>query len=240
MSELTIVIPAYNEEALLPLAIQSIRRAESELQLQAELIVVDNNSTDNTANVAESLGAKVVFEPVNQISRARNRGAEVAQGEFLVFLDADSTFEPATLAQALEKLRSGTVCVGGAKLQGDEPWKGFSQFLVDFWLWISRHRQFAAGSFIFCTKEGFDAIGGFDESVYAGEEIFLARRLKKWGKRRQQGFYLIEDPPITTSSRKGEMYGSGQLFLQFLMLMVFPWCVRYRSLCWVWYKRPAK
>lgn len=240
MNSVSIIIPAYNEEALLPQAIQSIREAETALGIEVELIVVDNNSTDRTAEVARELGARVVFEPVNQISRARNAGGRQATGTYMVFLDADSQFEPETLRQALEALESGKICVGGSLLRGDEDWKGFSIFLV--WLWgrISRWSQFAAGSFVFCSREAFDAVRGFDEGVYAGEEIFFAKRIKKWGKPRGQGFKLIEDPSIITSSRKGEMFGSWQLFLQFTLLMVFPWCVRSKRLCWVWYKRPAK
>jgi len=240
MSQVSIILPAYNEEELLPEAIASIRRAEEALGIQVELIVVDNNSSDRTAEVARDLGATVVFEPVNQISRARNAGGRIATGDYLVFLDADSQFEPETLRQALVALQSGKTCVGGALLRGDQEWKGFSVFLVWLWLWISRIQQFAAGSFVFCTREAYEAVGGFDESVYAGEEIFFAKRIKRWGKSRGQKFKLIEDPPITTSSRKGEMFGSWQLFLQFTLLLVFPWCVRSRRLCWVWYKRPAE
>ncbi|MEK6246435.1 MAG: glycosyltransferase family A protein, partial [Pseudomonadota bacterium] len=59
-----------------------------------ELIVCDNNSTDDTAGIARAAGARVVFEPHNQISRARNRGAAGAAGEWLVFVDADSSPSP--------------------------------------------------------------------------------------------------------------------------------------------------
>ena len=57
---------------------------------KGEVLVVDNNSSDQTASVAKSQKVKVVFEPINQISRARNTGARSARGRFLVFLDADT------------------------------------------------------------------------------------------------------------------------------------------------------
>jgi len=57
---------------------------------ETELIVCDNNSNDRTGEIARAAGATVVFEPVNQIARARNYGASVATGDWMVFIDADS------------------------------------------------------------------------------------------------------------------------------------------------------
>ena len=106
------------------------------------------------------------------------------------------------LAGAAAALAGGEVCGGGALVQGETPFTGFAAFLVSFWTWLSRTRQLAAGAFVFCTREAFEASGGFDESVYAGEEVWFAIRLKQWGKPRGQRFLLIEDPPVRTSSRK--------------------------------------
>jgi len=239
MRPVSIIIPAFNEEALLPRTLESVKEALLATGIEAEVIVVDNNSTDRTGDVARDLGARVVFEPVNQIARARNAGGKAASGEFLVFVDADTTLPGETLRQALVALESGTCCVGGALIAGDREWKGFSAWLVKMWTQISRESQFAAGSFVFCLRDGFLEVGGFDESVYAGEEIWFAKRMKRWGKRRGLGFHLVEDPPVITSARKGEMFGSGQLFLQFLIVVLFPWATRSRRMCWVWYHRPA-
>ena len=73
---ISVVIPAYNEAARLPASLARIRSAfDASLPDAYEIIGCDNNSTDDTAALAERAGCKVVFEPVNQISRARNRGA---------------------------------------------------------------------------------------------------------------------------------------------------------------------
>src|SRR5438045_148531 len=91
--KVTIVIPAYNEERLLPLTLSSIQeanRAFHERSWQTELIVCDNNSNDQTSGIARAAGALVVFEPHNHIARARNRGAAAATGDWLLFIDADS------------------------------------------------------------------------------------------------------------------------------------------------------
>src|SRR5260221_5303735 len=91
--KISLVVPAFNEERLLPGSLSSMRAAMqgfARLGWHSELIVCDNNSTDRTAEIAKSAGAEVVFEPVNQISRARNAGAARAGGDWIFFVDADS------------------------------------------------------------------------------------------------------------------------------------------------------
>src|SRR6516225_4395542 len=90
---ISIIIPAFNEERLIASTLASLQEGMEELSrrgFENELIVCDNNSTDRTAEIARSAGAKVVFEPINQIARARNRGAAAATGDWLIFVDADS------------------------------------------------------------------------------------------------------------------------------------------------------
>src|SRR5688572_1912804 len=79
----------------------------------AELIVCDNNSTDRTAEIARAAGATVVFEPINQIARARNRGAAAATGDWLIFVDADSYPTRELLEEVRKAILSGALA-GGA------------------------------------------------------------------------------------------------------------------------------
>jgi len=91
--KISIIIPAFNEERLLGRTLENInglRPVFTRAGIETELIVCDNNSTDRTAEIARAAGAAVVFEPENQIARARNRGASEASGEWLLFIDADS------------------------------------------------------------------------------------------------------------------------------------------------------
>ncbi|MEM0970075.1 MAG: glycosyltransferase [Verrucomicrobiota bacterium] len=236
--DLTVVVPARNEERLLPATLAALGDAGSSQSFSMEMIVVDNASSDGTAKVARAGGARVVFEPMAQIARARNAGAAGGTGKWFLFVDADTLVSKETLHQAVEALRSGTVCVGGAAIEGDGEWRGFAKFLVWFWGRVSRWMKLPAGSFFFCTREGFEAVGGFEEGVYAGEEVWFARRLKKWGKARGQGFHQIEDPPVVTSVRKGEMVSSFGLALQFVLLVTCPWIARIRAFCWVWDRSP--
>src|SRR5260370_23846726 len=91
--KISVIVPAFNEAKLITATLRSIRAATAafaSLGWESELIVCDNNSTDGTADLARAEGATVVFEPVNQIARARNRGAAAATGQWLLFIDADS------------------------------------------------------------------------------------------------------------------------------------------------------
>ena len=93
MVKISIVVPAFNEERLLGESLAQINRAAKAFEppgWETELIVCDNNSTDKTAEIALEAGAMVVFEPVNQIARARNLGASAATGDWFIFIDADS------------------------------------------------------------------------------------------------------------------------------------------------------
>ncbi len=236
----TIVIPAFNEEAHLPATLASVHAAMQKVAEPGEIVVVDNNSTDRTGAVAQEQGARVVFEPINQISRARNAGARAAQGAWLVFLDADTLLPGDLLAQAIANLRGGHIAGGGALMEMDAPLDRRYQRVVDIWTWMSRRLQWAAGSFIYCTREGFDAVGGFSLKVYAGEEVFYSHAYKKWARRHGRTFRVIESPRVLTSARKMEWYSPAQLMGLLLMMTFIPFSVRSKRLCSFWYKRPKR
>src|ERR1035437_8780234 len=89
--KISVIVPAFNEEKLLGASLAEINSAAAAFSArgwQFELVVCDNNSTDRTAAIARAAGAQVVFEPVNQIARARNSGAAIATGDWLRFLAA--------------------------------------------------------------------------------------------------------------------------------------------------------
>jgi len=236
----SIVIPAYNEEAHLPATLSAVHAAMRMVSESGEVVVVDNNSTDRTAAVARENGARVVFEPINQISRARNAGARAATGAWLVFLDADTLLPPGLLVRAIENLRSGKIAGGGALMEMDAPIQPRYQKVVDGWTWVSRKMQWAAGSFVYCTREGFDAVGGFSLKVYAGEEVFFSHAYTKWARRRGLRFCVIESPRVLTSARKMEWYSPAQLLALLGLMLVCPMAVRSKRLCAFWYRRPKR
>lgn len=195
---ISVVIPAFNEEKLITAAIDSVRRCRFDRGV--EIIVVDNASTDRTAETASVAGAKVVHEPHRQIARARNAGAGAASGTYLIFLDADSELHPDHLRRVAELLDSGKVIGGGAVISMDASLD--YRLFVGFWNLLSVWARLAAGSFLFCERSVFEEIGGFDESLFAGEELALSKRLKLAGRQRGKRFVIFSDLPVRTSNRK--------------------------------------
>ena len=236
----SIIIPAYNEEDWLPQTLLALRDAMLKQTLCGEVIVVDNNSTDRTAHIARAHNARVVFEPVNQISRARNTGARVARGRYFVFLDADTIISPTLLQSALDHLFSGRCCGGGTLVSFERPLGFFERKGLDLWNWISSTFDLAAGCFIYCLREGFEAVGGFSQKVYASEEIWLSQRLRSWGNLRKKAFIMLTDARAVTSSRKLEWFSPLQLGLTVMVTTLFPFSLRFRKLCALWYYRPKR
>ena len=206
--KISAVVPAFNEERGLAASLRSIRdglRAFEDAGWTTELIVCDNNSTDATAAIAREAGAQVVFEPVNQISRARNTGAARATGDWLLFVDADSHPSRALCADVLAAITTGRYIAGGTIVGFDQADRVVS-VMGAIWNLISRTMTWAAGSFIFCGAAAFREIGGFSQELYAAEEIDLSRRLKRLARQRGQRLVILHRHPLVTSARKAQLY----------------------------------
>jgi glycosyltransferase involved in cell wall biosynthesis len=183
-------------------------------------------------------GARVVFEPENQISRARNAGARAARGRYFIFVDADTCIEPWLIHEAISLLEQGATCGGGAQVTFDSgaPWSaGVS---ISVWNWLSRTMGYAAGCFIFCTREAFEGTGGFSETVYASEEIWFSRSVARWGRPRAQKFHILRAGGIKTSTRKLLWHNQWKVLALVTFFTVCPFAVRSRRLCSFWYRRP--
>ena len=237
---ISLLIPAYNEEVLISSVLDRARECFASVGCSSyEVIVCDNNSTDATAALAREKGAMVVHEPHNQIGRARNTAAKSARGEWLIFLDADTYLSPELLSATLAALDSGKSCGGGTVIRFDGGrLSAGAHFILGLWNRISTVCQLAAGSYIFCRREAWSEVGGFDERVYAGEELFFSHRLKRWAKLRGLEFRILTKTPIRTSARKMEWYGQWQLLWR-VILLAWPGAMMRRDLCGLWYVRPA-
>ena len=232
----SVIIPAFNEEDYLPQTLAALKQAMAGQAYQGEVILVDNNSTDQTPQIAKDHGITLVFEPINQISRARNAGAEVAKGKYLVFLDADTQATASVLTQALEAMAQERQIGGGVLLS----FGAANPSGVKLWNWISMKFDLAAGGFFFVTAEAFAQTGGFSQKVYASEEIWLSNQLKRLGRRAGRPFRILDCEPILTSDRKLSWFGPIRYGLMFLMVCIFPWMLRFRFFLPIWYKRPLK
>lgn len=209
MLDLSFVVPAHNEEAVLKHTLEAIHSAAGSVlsprNESYEIVVCDDASRDATVEVAQSAGARVVSIEARLIAAARNAGAAASEGRILVFVDADTTLEAEVLQAAVEALDAGAIG-GGAltKLDGPIPWhvRLFAFLIVRTMQVLS----WASGCFVFCRREDFEAVGGFDETLYATEELALSRALKKRGK------FRILPLTIESSGRKARTHTFRELF----------------------------
>ena len=236
--KISIVIPAFNEEKLIASTLERITAAASSftaLGWQVETIVCDNNSTDRTAELARCAGAKVVFEPINQISRARNAGAAAATGDWLIFVDADTHPSAGLFANVAEVIQSGRVLAGGSTVAIAEKYL-VPRMAVAGWNLLSRFRKWAAGSFIFCEAAAFREIGGFSTELFISEEIDFSKRLQKLARQRGKRMTILHRHPIVTSVRKMHLYTPRE-HLRFLSRLFLqrgrP--MKSREECAIWY-----
>jgi glycosyltransferase involved in cell wall biosynthesis len=199
---LSFIVPAYNEELELPRALAAIRAAAEASTQPYEVIVVDDASTDATAQIARSAGAVVVPVHFRQIAAVRNAGARVARGDIFFFVDADTFISPAHVTGARAALAAG--CAGGGARvtpDGSVPLWG-RVFVHVFSAFYFTAANLGAGAFLFTTRKNFDRAGGFDEQYFAGEEVYFTQALKKIGS-----FRLLADP-VVTSGRKLRMHSA--------------------------------
>ncbi len=236
--KVSVVIPAFNEERLLNQTLQHVKAALTAfapLRWETELIVCDNNSTDRTAEIARAAGATVVFEPVNQIARARNRGAEAASGEWLLFVDADSQPSAELLAEVAQQIQSGRCLAGGCTIRYDG-YHPMANFGAGLWNRLSQSWRLLAGSFIFCEAAAFRKVGGFSNELFAGEELDLSKRLGQLARETGREIVILHRHPLLTSARKMRLYSTWEL-LRFVLLAGLNQkrVLRSREACHTWY-----
>jgi glycosyltransferase involved in cell wall biosynthesis len=180
----TFVIPARNEGECIGRCIDAIKTIETAGR-DVEIVVVDNGSTDDTADIARTRGASVVSQMGGTIGALRNYGARVSRGSFLAFLDADCIVPPDWLEQSFLRLDVDRRVI-----------VGFRMVIPDDANWVSRcwdslfsSRNVTAevdwlpsGNMIM-TREAFVSVNGFDEKLETNEDCDLCFRLGKEGYR---------------------------------------------------------
>jgi glycosyltransferase involved in cell wall biosynthesis len=240
---LSVIIPAWNEEKYIAQTIDSLQRAaryyERQRGCSAELVVVDNNSQDRTAQIAEREGVTVVFEPVNNIGRARNTGARAARGKYLAFCDADNRVTENLLCLVHDHLERDDIVGGGTWIEPDR--SSFKiRFFYAIWHQYVRFSRVGVGM-MHCRREDFLSFNGFDETIYAAEDIQFAYDLRRLGEPRKQRFELIRDGWIITSTRKIDQMRFDQMIRR---LVGFGFGlqkkIRSKDYCRDWYDNAAR
>ena len=240
--KLSIIIPAFNEEAYLPSTLDSIQTSAAHLRTHSDAeidtIVVDNNSEDDTAAVAQSKGVTVVHEPVQGIARARNTGVSHAVGDVLVFVDADVIL-PSTLLAEIHTAMSDPSCVGGAVDVEYRPKRPFIRLYLHAWRLLARLTGMAQGATQFCRKSVFEEVGGYDEKAWIGEDTDFFWALKKLAKRTGHSTRFIETPRVQASSRRFDKWPLWKILVWTNPLFIA--LFRRRKAFWSgWYSCPVR
>ena len=228
--EISIIVPAWNEERSLPATLDALSGGARALGKAFELLVVNDDSSDRTADVAREHGARVLDVRCRQIAAVRNRGARASRGRVLIFVDADTIVPPETLRAAVAAIDAGAAG-GGARVRMDQlPWQLRPLFVL-FTLIYHDLARLAAGCFVFASRAAFDAAGGFDEQYLASEEVHLSRAL------RRQDRFVIPRESITSSARKVRLYRGGGMVRQLLSILLRgPRSLKKREGLGLWYE----
>jgi glycosyltransferase involved in cell wall biosynthesis len=191
---ISFVVPAYNEEALIGACLASIQAEISRTRCDAEIIVVNNNSTDATRQIASSIpGVIVVDEPERGLVQARKAGYLAARGKLIANIDADTMLPEHWLRTALEQFERtpDLAALSGPFIHYDLPRSAQLVaalfYHIAFVVYMLMRFVFRAGSMLqggnfIVSKAALDAAGGFNPDFhFYGEDTDLARRLSKVG-----------------------------------------------------------
>ena len=227
---ISFIVPAYNEERLLGATLLALHAAARSTGEPYEVIVADDGSTDRTAAVAEGSGARVVRIARRQIAAARNAGARAALGDCLVFVDADTIVDEIVVRATVQAMHEGAVG-GGAAVRFDGRVPRWANLLLPPVVWAFRVIGIAAGCFLFCRRSAFEAVGGFDETLYGAEEIAMSRALRRRGR------FVVLRQSVATSGRKLRTYSVLEILRMAARLVVRgPSALRSREGLELWYE----
>ncbi len=219
MIEHSLIIPAYNEEALLPRLLDSVDAARARYDgnpEDIEVIVADNASLDATASIAGERGCRVVRVEKRLIAAARNGGASAARGKLLSFVDADSRVHPETF-NAIDRALARSNVIAGATGVRLERWSlGIAlTYLAIVPLAVLTRMDTGV---VFCRRRDFELIGGYDERRQFGEDVAFLFALRKLGRPRGQRLTRITHVKATASMRKFDRFGDWHYFTQMFRL----------------------
>jgi glycosyltransferase involved in cell wall biosynthesis len=204
----SIVVPCFNEAAYLPATLRSL--LNQTYPGHYEIVVVDNNSTDATADVARAFGVRVVSEPTPGVCWARQRGTAESRGEIVVSTDADTAYPPDWLARIDSMFGDDEEVagvVGPCRYVGGPAWgRAYARLLfgaVQVWYgWTGRTLYASATNIAFRRR----AFPGYDVRLtQGGDELSVLRALRRNGR----VVYHHTNPTFTSSRRltRGALYG---------------------------------
>jgi glycosyltransferase involved in cell wall biosynthesis len=209
----SVIIPAYNEAQFLPRLLDSIEAAKSKYSggpEAIEVIVANNDSTDRTAEVASARGARVLTIEKRRIAAARNGGGHAARGDILCFIDADSAVHPQSFDAIDRAIESGRYVAGatGVVLERKSLGLLITYCLMMPMVWLTRMDT----GVIFCRREDFKAVGGYDESRFYAEDVLFLLALRRLGRSKGQRLTRLRGVKALGSTRKFDQFGDWHYF----------------------------
>ena len=233
----SIVIPAFNEANYLPRTLGAAHEARAVLAQAgwaSEVVVCDNNSTDATAALAKANGARVVYEPFNQIAASRNAAGRAAKGEWLVFVDADTHVSPRLFREMMRAMVRDDCLGGGCRVTFDSgPW--LARQTVVIWNTIGQVMRWAAGSFLFCRASAFRELGGFSQEWFAAEEVEYCIRLNRLGQRLAKRMVILNEPVISSGRKVRALFTLKNLGHGLEAIATLGETLKQRDNCRYWY-----
>jgi glycosyltransferase involved in cell wall biosynthesis len=204
-----VAIPAYNEEKYLPATLASLVRAREFFAAKGgrsiEILVVDNDSTDRTAQIASARGLHVIQETEHNIAKVRNTGARAASGEVLVFVDAD-TIVPESFVWRIHQVMTNPALLGGAVDTDYQPARFLLKAYLSCYRLLGRAAGMAQGAAQFYRRDIFFTLGGFDERLFMGEDVELFWRLRKLARTMRRRVVVLEDIQVVPSCRRYDQW----------------------------------
>ncbi len=193
----SIVIPTLNEEKYLRKLLESIKNSTVQ---PLEVRVADSDSRDGTRKVAKEYGAIVVDDERKGPGAGRNKGAEGAKGEYILFLDSDVILPHNFLETAMNLIKKDNLVIASAFIRpiGGNAFQNFVATLGNiYFYWISFLVPHAGGYCILVKREIHEKIKGFDTTLFMGEDHEYSKRARKYGK-----FGFIKNPLLWVSTRR--------------------------------------
>lgn len=188
---ISIIIPAYNESENIVQLVSYLKKTSSERD--AEIIVVDGNSTDDTIALAEAAGATAVLSPEKGRAAQMNFGASFSTGDLLYFIHAD-TFPPQSyIPDILEAVKAGYKFGRyRTRFNSNKSILKINAFFTRFDWFIC----YGGDQTLFITRKLFTTINGFNESMRIMEDYDIVKRAKEFGR------YKIFSKDALVSARK--------------------------------------
>lgn len=212
-ANISVIIPAHNEEWYIRRCIASVKRADHYFPGTTEIIVVCNRCTDRTAEIAKAAGARVMYNEDRCIARVRNTGIAAAKGKVIVTIDADNLMTKGTLVEISQLLSTGKYIGGGAPMRFER--YSFPLWCNDILCRISFRITGLYSGIFWADKKTFDAIGGFVDRK-AMEDVATAKRLKEYGKQQGKKYTTLRKNYLVNSTRKFDDMGD---WLYFRLMM---------------------